>query len=88
MATTETTIEWAIGSFSDCRSLEYRPIDEPINGKYFTERPGSINAPPPFSERIPFMVLEEKGEGYTDTYVCYSSEEVTEIVRYSEVTYA
>lgn len=77
-----TTTEWAIGSWANRGSLNYVPIDKAIKGAYFTERPGSRNSPPPYQERVPYKV-EETGTGVT--YIAYSSDDVTEIVRYTEV---
>ena len=58
-----TTTEWAIGPWSRRGSLNYVPIDQPFNGAYFTERPGSRNAPrrwrngSPIKWRIPVPEL-------------------------------
>jgi hypothetical protein len=76
-----TTTEWAIGPWSRRGSLNYVPIDQPFNGAYFTERPGSRNAPPPLAERIPYKV-EDTGSGVT--YIAYSSSDDAEILRYTE----
>lgn len=76
-----TTCEWAIGEWAGRASLNYVPIDTPISGRYFVQRSGNKTLAPAYQDRIPYKV-EVTGEGVT--YLAYSSDSPTEIVRYTE----